>query len=289
MNCKNCERRLSEDAKYCDNCGGEVVNERIVFKKLFNDLWDSAFGLDNKYFITLKLMVIRPQVVITSYLEGTRKKYVRPFAFFAIAATLSLLVFNQFSDDYLKMAGHFGESTNKIVTESIVDEIEKDMPADSLEQSQINKAELEQKQLADANEQMEMQIKIQRFMLKYFNILSFLFLPFYTLMAFLVFRKPYNFGEHLIINAYLQGISFIVTVITFLISIFTIPDIYMLTLPVSMIYYSYAYGKLLKLSFFKSVLKFLKFLLILTLFTVALMLVGVLIGFLGMFMTNSIK
>lgn len=278
MECKNCEKVLSENVNFCDNCGAQVVKERIEFKKLFRDIWDSAFGLDNKYFVTLKLLIFRPQIVLSSYLSGTRKKYVRPFAFFAVAATISLLTFNQFSDDYLKIAGFFGENTNQIIDEKISQELEANLQLDSLQQSQIHQEKLVTKAQNSAYQQKEMQINVQRFILKYFNIISFLFLPFYTLLAFFVYRKPYNFGEHLIINAYLQGISFFITLIGFIISIFTSPDVYMSTLLITMAYYTFAYGKLLELSFKQAILKFLKFLLLLVFFMIGLIILGVLLG-----------
>lgn len=273
MNCKNCEKPLHEKVNYCDNCGAQVIRERIVFKKLIAELWDNAFGLDNKYFTTIKLLILRPQIILGEYLDGTRRKYIKPFAFFAIAATLSLLVFNQFSDQYTKLSGNLGGATAKV--------IEKQIPQQNNDSTSVtsNKKFLKETE-SQLQKQQELNEKIQAFLLKYFNIISFLILPFYTFLAFLVYGKPYNFGEHLVINAYLQGVSFLVTVFTFLASLFIDPVMYMATLPISMIYYTFAYGKLYELSFGRSILKLLKFILILLLLCVLIVAGGVAVGFL---------
>ncbi len=93
-----------------------------------------------------------------------------------------------------------------------------------------------------------------QFMLKYFNLIVILFIPLYTFIAFMVYRKPYNYAEHLIINSYIQSISFLVTSIIFTISVFTTPSVYLVTIFFLILYYTYAYGKLYHLSLAESIL-----------------------------------
>ena len=108
--------------------------------------------------------------------------------------------------------------------------------------------------------QLESITNSSRFILKYFNLLVLLLMPFYAFMAKLIYGKPYNYAEHLVINSYIQGITFWVTTLIFVFSVFTNPSIYFISILFTVIYYMYVYGKLCNLTFAESILKFLIFL-----------------------------
>ena len=97
------------------------------------------------------------------------------------------------------------------------------------------------------------------FQLKYHNLISFLFLPILTLIAFFVFRKPYNYGEHLVINTYFLGITTFFSLLSFIISLLIGINILIYAIFITFLYYSYAYKKVYKLSFGQLLLKILKF------------------------------
>lgn len=221
-------------------------------------MFRNVLGLDNTYFRTLKAMFVSPQLVLTDYMNGVRKKYFPPFGFFTIGAALALFAFQQFTEDYIALSQGINESQFEVIDKAI--EPDQEMDVDSIEE-----------QLANAEE-------IQRTILRYFNFFSFLLLPVYALMGFIVYRKPYNFGEHLVANAYMQGVTFLFTLLFFLLSLLIDPGLYMVSMIFVMGYYTYAYGKWYKLSFGKSLVKLLLFLLVLIGFFIALMLVGVIIG-----------
>jgi hypothetical protein len=109
---------------------------------------------------------------------------------------------------------------------------------------------------------------------------SFALLPFYTLLAFLTFGKPYNYGEHLVINAYIQGLSMMVLAFIFLICLFTVPSLYNFSIILTIVYYPYAYARLYKLSLLQSLLRTLKFLLILTVFLIVFIVTAGFVGYL---------
>jgi hypothetical protein len=48
-------------------------------------------------------MITQLQVVISDYLNGVRKRYMNPFAFLAVDAGLSLIIFNYYADDFIKI------------------------------------------------------------------------------------------------------------------------------------------------------------------------------------------
>lgn len=101
MNCKNCKDPLEKDAQFCDNCGAKVITSRITFKFLITDLFINVFGIDSKFFLTLRKMLTHPQNVINEYLKGVRKRYVNPFAFLAVGAALSVIIYNFYADDFI--------------------------------------------------------------------------------------------------------------------------------------------------------------------------------------------
>jgi hypothetical protein len=113
---------------------------------------------------------------------------------------------------------------------------------------------------------------------KNYNLFAFLLLPVYALIAFLVFGKPYNYGEHLVINAYIQGTTFLVATVMFLVSLATHPAVHGSSILIVILYYCYTYGKLYQLTTGKLILKFLKFIGVLLFIPLVLILIGLVVG-----------
>ncbi|MEW7289485.1 DUF3667 domain-containing protein [Aquimarina sp. 2304DJ70-9] len=270
MNCKNCKKNLPTKTKFCDECGAKVIEKRITFKNMVSDLFINALGWDNRYFVTIRNLIGAPHILFKEYINGTRKKYVNPFGFFAIGAAISLLVFNQFSEDYLSLT----REINKKQMEAMNDVIQPDTKNDESLSDSVKV--VDQNELL--KEQLERGGKIQKAILKYYNLFSFMLLPFYTIIAYLTFWKPYNYGEHLIINAYIQGVTFLSTTIFFLLSLVTTPSVFSLGILTVVGYYTYAYSRFYNLSVGKALLKVLRFFAILLLMFIVLMILSVIIG-----------
>lgn len=75
VTCKNCIQPLRYEDKFCSNCAAQIVSDRINFKNLMYDLFNNTLGWDNKYFYTIKMLLTRPGLVLSEYLNGARKKY----------------------------------------------------------------------------------------------------------------------------------------------------------------------------------------------------------------------
>ena len=149
-------------------------------------------------------------------------------------------------------------------------EIIENTPSDNLN-------EIKEVEMFGYKNETEFKQALLKFQMKYYNTLAFLFLPIYTLIAFFVFGKPYNFGEHLLINTYLQSVTTFLTVILFVFSLLFGINIFgtgILILP--FFYYCFAYKKLYKLTFGKLLLKILKFIGILLLFMIIPFIIGIL-------------
>lgn len=96
MTCKNCNSQLKSEQLFCDNCGSKVIRKRITVKNLSSDLASNVFGWDNKFFLTLRMLILKPHVILKEYIEGARKKYMNPFTLLGLGAAIALFVFNFF-------------------------------------------------------------------------------------------------------------------------------------------------------------------------------------------------
>lgn len=256
-NCLNCNSLLGEKVRFCSNCGAKIV-ARITLKGMVSEFAENVLGWDNKYFVTLKLMIVKPQLVLGEYARGVRKKYVHPFSYLIIGVTLMLFALNFFLKDYLEASQELSRKQLEWMGENIGGPYaDTDFQKEQLESSKTS----------------------QEILLKYFNVLSLVLIPIYTLIAFLVYRKPYNYGEHLVFNSYIQGTSFFATFILFLISVFTSPLVYLLATFITVFLYTYAYGKLYRLSFSESLLKLLLFIGLIIIFSIVVGIVLVAAGF----------
>jgi hypothetical protein len=262
MNCKNCKSEIPENDSFCNNCGAKIIKERITIKSLFLNFL-IALGWDSNFFITLRFLLSEPQTIIKEYINGTRKKYTNPFTFFAISLAISLFIFNQYSEQYIRMS-----TTTNIQQNNELENV-------SASIANNNKKGLE---ILGYKNQGELQKSIAETQLKYHNLISFLFLPIFTLIAFLVFRKPYNYGEHFVINTYFLGITTFFGVLTFIFILITKYNILLYATIFTFLYYSYAYKKVYELSFGKLLLKILKFICILLLVIIVLGIISILIG-----------
>lgn len=94
MDCRNCEIPLSENQTYCYDCGARVIKNRLTIKSLLQQVNEEFMSVDNKLLKTFLLLCTKPDEVIVSYVEGTRKKYINVMQYFAIALTfLGIQVF----------------------------------------------------------------------------------------------------------------------------------------------------------------------------------------------------
>ena len=242
LKCNNCNANLNPGDTFCSNCGEKVKYERVTLKYLFSNFVHS-FGWDSKILTTLRYLLYQPQIVIKEYLSGSRRKFSNPFTIFAINLTIAVFVFNQFS-------------------EQIIEKSLSHMPEQIIQQMKENKYETKNKQVKvfGYKNQFEFQKELTKFQIKYFNIFTYLNLPFYALIALWVFGKPYNYAEHLIISTYLQSIIILFGVILNLITLSTGINIVWYSMIFPIFYYLFTYKKLYDYSLKELFIKFLKFL-----------------------------
>ncbi|MCI4671095.1 MAG: DUF3667 domain-containing protein [Bacteroidia bacterium] len=264
MNCKNCQKEISEDANYCKFCGAEVVRSRISGKEILGQVFAVFSGWDNSFFRTIRTMFRRPEVLIKEFLDGTRKKYFKPFAFLAFCTSISLIVMNSLATKYLEQYTFSSQNQVKAGISSLNNSSEEKLdPTKEVSPEEEAKAKY-----------------LQELIVKYFMMISFLLLPIYGLISWGVFGKPFNFGEHLTINAFIQGFIALVSTSFFLISLISSDVFYILTFGFTIVYYLFAYGRLYQYNFLRVVLSFFKFIGIVSLGAFLIWGIGYLLGFL---------
>lgn len=256
-NCLNCHNNISKEALFCPNCGAKVITERITLKRILSDIAETIFGWDNKYFYTLKSLIIRPHLVLEDYVKGVRKRYVHPFTYLIIGATLVLFSFTFFLDNFME---HLNEFNIKLAENY--------------------------KNIGVKNLDLQSTDKIQSEILKYFNIVTLLLIPLYSLFTFIIYRKTFNYAEHLVFNAYIQGTGFIIALIFFYISLLTHPLVYSLALFGTWVFHAYVFGKLYRLDAGISILKLVLFHIMLIIFVILLIAFIVLVSILFAYLRN---
>ncbi|MGW9687064.1 DUF3667 domain-containing protein [Flagellimonas sp. 2504JD1-5] len=236
MNCKNCNASLRSDFGYCPSCGAKIIQNRLTLKNVFQDLSFQVFNLDNTFLKTFRHLFSRPEIVINSYIQGTRKRYMNPISYFAIAITLSGIMFFVLRNVY-----HVNLTNN------------------SFSDNQPTNME---------------------FVFDYQGLLSYLIMPVYALMTWLLFidKKKLNYTEHLVANAYITGqTSFVqVAVCLLLFGIFDIRyDIFNWAfLLLIVVYQFYVLGKIHKTKFPSTFLRGLAYLILLV---IVMLIMGILI------------
>jgi len=251
MNCKNCTHQLKAVHKFCPNCGAKVIHNRLTIKSLWNEFSQRFLNYDNTFFKTVRHMFTQPEVVIDNFINGTRKKYLNVFNYFAISLTITgffTFIFLKFYPEIFKGA------------------------MDVLQASQQTKV------------QKEMFTNLMSNLFDYQSLMYFMMIPLLALISKIVFYnyKKYNYTEHAVIYLYAYSHTLVLINIVYLVSIiFYSPLLNYLTImsiPFSVLYVAYVLKRLYGLSFKKIFLKTLLFLVVgLVFYIIISLIVGVFI------------
>ncbi len=199
--------------------------------------------MDNRFLRTFLFLIRYPEDVINGYITGRRRGYVSPLNFYLITVSLlglQIFLLRQFAPDTLQIESIAKGSDQVFV--SVMDTI-----------------------------------------YDYYGFFNTLNLPIYTLTGYLIYKnlKKYNFTEHFIFNLYvfaiLNIIAFLLT-IPMLIFQINYGIVGVVLTPVTIIYLFYAYGRSLRLSTWRTLLKAVLYIHLLGLFLGMLILLVVMIG-----------
>ncbi len=212
--CKNCG--TSTELYYCPACGQRTSVYKVTFKETFDDLADALFTVNAPLIITFKLLIINPGKLFTSYLEGQRRRYYKPVAFFLLTTLVYLLIRSLIGINVF-------ENSNIVVQ--------------------------------DSAETGELLTKGREFMLLNINNLLFFFVFTLAFVTKLFFYRRKTLAEYLAVSFYLVGIyTIIVTLNLFLIKYLGSP-FQPLAILLMLIYFLYAMLSFLRKPIFLIIVK----------------------------------
>ena len=256
MNCRNCNHSLTENQKYCDNCGAKVIQNRLTPRVIAHQVNEQFISIDNKFLMTFIDLFKKPEVVINGYVEGTRKKYIDVLQYFAISLTFAavqVFLMTTFFKDALEFESEFLNQISQAPGNENNPLINSDFESTSKYQGLI-------------------------------YIVSLPFSAFATWFAYyMVGDKRYNFTEHLVLNIYYSAqIIIVIAVVSIIFLLFGINYLLasmILTLPM-FLYLAFVLYRVFKDSMWET---FAKFLLTMTIYVITFAIVGIVIGLLGFF------
>jgi len=224
MTCKNCHNSLSYSSDYCNNCGAKVIRNRLTVKNLFASFSEQFLNYDNKFLQTFINLFRKPEDVIGSYINGTRKKYVNVISYFAIAITFSGL--------QIYVMQKFGVNYDTYIN-----------PDPNI-----------------AKFQEEFNNSLFKFISEYQAIIMMLYMPFYALLAKLIFfkNKTLNYTELLVLFMYGQAqISIVLAVLTIILIPlgFSMTFLGIIVLPLQIIYFAFCLKRVYNLTLPQIILK----------------------------------
>ncbi len=242
MNCKNCNTELQKQDDYCKSCGGKVIRNRLNIKNLFAHFSETFLNYDNTFLQTFFTLFKKPEDVIDSYVNGTRKKYVNVINYFALAITVSGI--------YLFI-------------------VKKYFP-EALDFSQMSYPGQE-----------EFQKKNMAFIQEYQSIIMMLYVPIYALIARITFFniKKYNYTELLVVFMYIQAqISIASSILVISLGVLGLDTsiIGMLMIPLMILYSAYCLKRLYGLSGFDIIVRTLLFFVVLSIILIIIV-IGMLV------------
>ena len=80
----------------CNVCYRQIKRERLTLKFLFNDMLKNMFNLERGLLFTILELFKNPEVVINDFVQGERYRYMNPFRFLIVSASLYALVVSVF-------------------------------------------------------------------------------------------------------------------------------------------------------------------------------------------------
>lgn len=231
--CANCGRELAPDFSICPGCGQKTSIHRFTIPHFLHEFLHAFTHADRGAFVLLKELAIRPGVVLQEYIvEGKRKKYFNPFTLLLIILGFSVFM-NSIFHPFQK---------NQYIT-----------------QAQMANAKTEEAK-AIYQRITEGQAKVNAFMEKKTNIMTFITAPIMAFAFWLVFKgKKLNYAEHLVSYLMLTSVLSLISTLTFVPLLTTIhkdwiPLLLGANLLIQIVYTTFAYTKLLRLKGFVNIL-----------------------------------
>jgi hypothetical protein len=224
--------------------------------------------------------------VFKSFISGARKKYYHPVSFLAIAIVLYILSANLIPFDPMDLNPDIQQTSYAIGFKGAGG-------SEELLKEKLKDEKLQKKFEASKKESLEVQKKINDFIKNNGSLIAYINIPFYALIAFLVFwtKKKFNFAEMVTVVMYQN--AFTTFIAFFIIPIFYLLDLgpYVLITVTTIIIYlysNYSFQKLFKLNALQLIFANLRFILVTLLIAILSFIIIVLIMFIIMVLDKNL-
>ena len=255
--CKGCGGYMALDQRFCSGCGAKRMYNRLNWRNLIEDFTDRFLNMEAQFPKTFIALFTKPEDVIDGYINGTRKKYLSAFSYFAISLTLAGIYFFIMRTWYLDQA--FLEESVKVTNPDATNV-----------------------DLAWFGDFMDAIFEYQSFF-------TFLSIPLLAVISKMVFwnYKKYNFIEHIVIYLYtyshVQIISAVFGILLYWSSSFQMIVSTIISLGM-LVYMAFVLQRIFKLTIEKILLKTLLFFVVSGVFLTILTFV---LGFIGVYLAKS--
>ncbi len=87
--CKNCDRPLMAEWRYCADCGQEAALHRLTLPEIGHETLHALWHVDRSVLSLIRALALRPGHVARDYVSGRRKRYYGPFAFLIVSVAIA--------------------------------------------------------------------------------------------------------------------------------------------------------------------------------------------------------
>lgn len=90
--CKNCEKKLEPEFKYCPSCGQEHKEKVVHFKQFILDFLGDYFTFDSLIIRSVRPLLFNPGFLTNEFITGRRVRYIPPLRMFIFISIIFFLV-----------------------------------------------------------------------------------------------------------------------------------------------------------------------------------------------------
>jgi len=193
MICQNCGNALQEN--FCPHCGEKKLDpHELTVKHFLSETLESFFHFDNRFFKSLKKLLLHPGELSVNFVEGRRVGFMKPLQLFLILnISLFFIPGNPFAlplYNYITYKPFTNYGTRAVV------------------EAKIKKDNIS---LKEYFHQFDEKIKSES------KEFIFVYIPFYALIfALLFFFKRRNFAEHLVFACHFMGMYILFSILNYI-------------------------------------------------------------------------
>lgn len=113
-NCSNCDNLLTQQSKFCSQCGQSVISFEKPIRPVLTDMLHETLDIDGRLLLTIKTLLSKPGFLSLEYRNGKRNSYTPPLRMYLVTSILFFLLISvldlssyQQSDNFAAQAEYY--------------------------------------------------------------------------------------------------------------------------------------------------------------------------------------